>query len=199
MIKKITILGILLFLVISSIYSQNDSRELPFSHEILERYPPMRGWTFNQPTSLNGRLFMTYEYAQSYREQSARVAYPGGSPNTYWLYDSYTYHNGNSTIIRDQIVPQWLEGMGYTIDYDKIRTEVSEDKFIIPAVKTVMTQRNCDVAITVDLRRIRHWSTGNTPNRDIDYIGFVIINEYNRATRRYSYTYIPTTIMNIGQ
>jgi hypothetical protein len=171
-------LGLSLLLVVSiETYSQTDRQELPFSQEIFRKNPPTYG----------------------YHGQSARVAFPSGNTKTYWLYDTYTNRDGNSTEIGNQIVPRWLEDMGYTVDYDKIRSEESDEKFIISAVKTVMTQRNCDVAVSVELQTIRHWSFDGTPNQDIDYIGFVIINKYDRTTRRYSYTYIPTTIMNIGR
>ena len=201
MLKRILFSLSLLLVVSIGAYSQIE-RGLPFSQEILLNHPPMRGLVFNPSATLNGRVFLMNEYALSFREQSARIAFPSGITHTYWLYDTYTYHNGNKTVIRNQIVPQWLESLGYTVDYEKIRTEESDDEYITQAVKTVMAQRECDVAITVYLRTIRQWGMWggrDVTSRDFVYIGFVIINEYHQTTGRYTYTYIPTTVMNIGR
>lgn len=128
--------------------------------------PPMNGWQFtNVLPRLNGRYFTQWEYAESFREQDG-YALVNGVKIHYWLYDTYTYHNGNSEVIYNQIVPHWVEKMGYVIDYDNIR-KVNPNPDLASSVKALMTQRGCDVSVAL---------VTNNPNYD-----YVVINEYSKS------------------
>ena len=109
--------------------------------------PPMRGWSFNEPTVwLNGRGFVYYEYASSFREQDG-YAIVDGERVHFWLYDTYAYHNGDGIDIH-RVAASWVEKMGYVIDYDNMRI-VIPNTGMASSVKALMSQRGCDMSITI--------------------------------------------------
>ena len=140
--------------------------------------PPMKGWEFNSILTLNGRRFFPYQYAQSWSEQDGYAIVQGVKLH-YWLYNTYTYHNGNSEIIYNRIVPRWVEKMGYVIDYDNIR-KINPNPDLASSVKALMTQRGCDVSLTLVTKDF-----GFAP---FDY---VIINEYSKSNGIYWSTIYP--------
>jgi len=72
---------------------------------------PMHGLKFNKWQKLNGRLFSPWQYAKSYREQDG-YAIVQGIKLHYWLYDTYTYHNGSSDVIHKRIIPNMVKKYG---------------------------------------------------------------------------------------
>jgi hypothetical protein len=137
--------------------------------------PPMNGWEFNQTQTLNGRYFLRWQYAESYREQDG-YAIVQGIKRHYWLYDTYTYHNGSGSAIRNRIIPDWVESMGYVIDFDNIQ-EIDPNTDLASSVKALMQQRGCDVSVTL---------VTDLPGYD-----FVIINDYDKSRNVYWSTLYP--------
>jgi hypothetical protein len=140
--------------------------------------PPMQGWSFATSVTLNGRYFMggyPPVYAESYREQDG-YAIVQGIKRHYWLYDTYTYHNGNEREIIDRVIPAWVEAMGYVIDFDNIRT-FNPNTELASSVKSLMRQRGCDISVTL---------VTDLPGYD-----YVIINDYDRDRDVYSSTLYP--------
>ena len=114
------------------------------------------GWHWNEGKTLNGRFFGSYEVAESYREQDGWAVLDMGSlgktPAHFWLYDTYTYYNGYGDFIRNRAVPNWVESMGYIIDFDHMGTGKEEkESNIFPSLRALMKQRGCDVAVWLQL------------------------------------------------
>jgi hypothetical protein len=127
--------------------------------------PPMSNWSFNDYfVTLNGKAFLKWEYSKSWREQDG-YAIVSGRRLHYWLYDSYTYRNGDTTELY-RAVATWVEGMGYVIDFDNIR-KVNPNPDLASSVKALMTQRGCDVSVAL---------VTDNPNYD-----YVVINEYSKS------------------
>ena len=133
---------------------------------------PMKGWKFNTANvTLNGRMFWNIQYPESWREQEG-FALVSGQKIQYWLYDSYSYHNGKADVIYNRIVPLWVERMGYVIDFDNIK-EFNPNPDIASSVKALMTQRGADVSVTL------------ITNSEIH---FVAINKLDKETEEFSTT-----------
>jgi hypothetical protein len=115
------------------------------------------------------------EYAESFHEQDGYALVQGRRLH-YWLYDTYTDHNGNSEVIHNQIVPHWVEKMGYKIDYDDVE-EYNPNDDLAASVKTLMTQRGCDVSFTLI-------SSGGSDD-------YVVFNEYSKSEGIYRTTIYP--------
>jgi hypothetical protein len=124
------------------------------------RGAPMGGW---------------YRYALSYREQEG-YAIVSGVERHYWLYDTYTYHNGDGFVILTSIIPAWVEMMGYEIDYDNI-LYFDPNTDLAPSVKLLMKQRGCDVSVTLVT--------------DLPDYSYVIINDYDKDKNLYRSTLYP--------
>ncbi len=84
---------------------------------------------------------------ESYKQQEG-YALVDGKKVHYWLYDTYTNHDGYGSYLIDQAFPQWVEKLGYVIDFENIR-DITPDTDIAFSVKALMRQRDCDVAITI--------------------------------------------------
>ena len=137
--------------------------------------PPMSGLEFNQDQTLNGHSFFTWQYAESYREQNG-YAIVEKIKRHYWLYDTYTYHNGDGRAIFDRIIPAWVESMGYVIDFDNIQ-KFDPNSNLASSVKALMRQRSCDISVTL---------VTDLPGYD-----FVIINDYDKDKNIYRSTLYP--------
>jgi hypothetical protein len=132
---------------------------------------PMRGWRFNSfSVTLNGRWFGEYQYAESWREQDG-YAIVLGERRRYWLYDTYSYRNGIADELYDRVIPEWVEGMGYAIDFDNIQVFFPNTD-LASSVKALMTQRSCDISVTLL----------NEPSARYNA---VYINNFNRDTGIY--------------
>lgn len=144
---------------------------------------PMYYWEYTKPVTLNGRTFMGSEsglannssFADSYREQDGYALVLGRKLH-YWLYDTYTYHNGNGLEIYNSIIPKWVEDLGYVIDFDNIKV-YNPNTALANSVKALMKQRGCDVSVTL-------------VTDDPDY-HYVIINEYLTNSGKYKFTEYP--------
>jgi len=139
----------------------------------------MQGFEFsNGSQTLNGRIFLPWEYAQSFREQDG-YAIVLGKKLHYWLYDTYTYHNGDSGDLLTSIIPQWAEKMGYVIDYDNIRI-VSPNPDLASSVKTLMRLRGCDISVALV-----------TSEQGFSNFDYVVINNYDKDKGTYSSVILP--------
>ena len=139
---------------------------------------PMYDWSYTEKTILNGKCFygskadgVQNNFADSYREQDGYAIVLGRSLH-YWLYDTQTYHGGDTFEICNHIVPHWVERLGYDIDFDNI--EVSQPNIrLVSSVKALMAQRGCDVSMAlVD---------------NVDYM-YVVVNEHLAKWRQYKTT-----------
>ena len=138
--------------------------------------PPIEsgGWHWDSGVTLNGKWF--YDVAESYKEQDGWAYIEGHGKIHYWLYDTYTYHEGYGKSIVDQYVPTWIESMGYVIDFDHMR-RVNPNTVLASSVKALMKQRGCDVSVALITR---------APSAP-----YVVINNYDRETDSYWTDIIP--------
>ena len=139
---------------------------------------PMYDWSYTERVNLNGRWFygskadgLQNNFADSYREQDG-YAIVLGCRLHYWLYDTQTYHGGDTFEICNHIVPHWIERLGFVIDFDNI--EVSQPNIrLASSVKALMAQRGCDVSLElVDV---------------VDYM-YVVLNALLAILRQYKTT-----------
>ena len=137
--------------------------------------PPIEsgGWHWDSGVTLNGKWF--YDVSESYKEQDGWALVLGEKIH-YWLYDTYTYHDGYGKSIVDRYVPTWIESMGYVIDFDHMR-RVNPNKDLASSVKALMKQRNCDVSVALI-------------TRDTAY-PYVVINNYDKDSDSYWTDIIP--------
>lgn len=137
--------------------------------------PPIEsgGWHWDSGVTLNGKWF--FDVAESYKEQDGWALVLGEKIH-YWLYDTYTYHDGYGKSIVDRYVPAWIESMGYVIDFDHMR-RVNPNKDLASSVKALMKQRNCDVSVALI-------------TRDPAY-PYVVINNYDKDSDSYWTDIIP--------
>ena len=138
--------------------------------------PPIEsgGWHWDSGVTLNGKWF--YDVSESYKEQDGWAYIEGFGKIHYWLYDTYTYHDGYRKSIVDRYVPVWIESMGYVIDFDHMR-RVNPNKDLASSVKALMKQRNCDVSVALI-------------TRDPAY-PYVVINNYDKDSDSYWTDIIP--------
>jgi hypothetical protein len=142
----------------------------PKSQNNPSKLSPMSGWQFNSPTvTLKNKKFDQNQYAESWREQEG-VALVQGIKRNYWLYDSYSYHDGSADDIYFLIIPAWIENMGYVIDYDNIQF-FNPNSDLASSVKLLMSQRGCDISFTLVT--------------DIGSYHYVIINNFDKDTGIY--------------
>lgn len=137
--------------------------------------PPIEsgGWHWDSGITLNGKWF--FNVAESYKEQDGWALVLGEKIH-YWLYDTYTYHDGYGKSIIDRYVPAWIESMGYVIDFDHMR-RVNPNKDLASSVKALMKQRNCDLSVALI-------------TRDPAY-PYVVINNYDKDSDSYWTDIIP--------
>lgn len=133
---------------------------------------PVSGWEWEDGVQLNGKWF--YDVADSYREQDGWVYLEGFGKIHYWLYDTYTYHNGYGREILTKCIPKWVENMGYIVDYDNIK-KYSPNENLATSVKTLMLSRGYDISVALI-------------NAD-KASPYVVINSYD-ADGKYFFTYI---------
>ncbi|GMO53926.1 MAG: hypothetical protein Ta2G_12600 [Termitinemataceae bacterium] len=171
--KRIYIFFILLFLISNTVFAQRKN---------IEKSSPLNGFEFNEwRVTLNGRTFTKNEYAQSWDEQSGNAVI-NGRKFFYWLYDTVTYRGGKADAIYNNILPSWIEELGYVIDYDNIRV-VNPNSSLASSVKALMQQRGCDISVTITTGPI-----GPVEGPDIDYL---IVNEYFKSKGTYKTTIYP--------
>ena len=146
------------------------------SINIFAEEPPIKsgGWYWELGVKLNGKWF--YDVAESYKEQDGWAYIEGFGKIHYWLYDTYTYHDGDGSNINDRYVPTWIESMGYVIDFDHLR-RVAPNNDLAFSVKALMTQRGCDMSVALI-------------TRDSSY-PYVVINSYDRDKTIYWTDIIP--------
>lgn len=143
---------------------------------VVAEEPPIKsgGWHWDSGVTLNGKWF--YDVAESYKEQDGWAYIEGFGKIHYWLYDTYTYHDGYGNSIIDRYVPTWIESMGYVIDFDHMY-RVNPNKDLASSVKALMKQRNCDVSVALI-------------TRDTAY-PYVCINNYDKNSDSYWTDIIP--------
>ncbi len=118
-----------------------------------------------------------YRLSYQYREQDGYAMVQGRKLH-YWLYDSITYknkHGGDTSIIYNQVIPNWLEDMGYVIDYDNIVVE-DPNPALANSVRMLMKQRGADISVTLV-------TDGRKP--------YACINEYFPSKDTYKFTEYP--------
>lgn len=133
------------------------------------------GWKWNSGCTLNGKKF--YSVAESYNEQDAYVYIEGIGTNRYYLYDTYTYHNGDGTDIIEKYLPYWVEKIGYSIEKNNVR-KVRDNKSLAESVKKIMKEKKSDMSVCLFVH-------GNTTS--------LIINKYDREDGIYSTFVYPLT------
>ncbi|GMO58645.1 MAG: hypothetical protein Ta2A_04280 [Treponemataceae bacterium] len=128
---------------------------------------PMQGLEYSGGVRLNGKTF--WSPSDVFLEKDGYAVVQGRKLH-YWLYDSYRYAGGDTSSIHNSIIPRWVTGMGYAIDFDNIE-KFNPNSELASSVKALMQQRGCDVSVTLV-----------TDNPSYHY---VIINEYSKAKNIY--------------
>ncbi len=155
-----------------------------------ESHSPMYYWEYTETVTLHGKSFYgskaddwgfsrNHTFADSYREQDGYALVLGRKLH-YWLYDTITYHDGDASDIYDRIVPGWVEGMGYVIDFDHIEV-YNPNTGLANSVKALMKRRGADVSVALVTRA----GNSGTNNTNVDY---VVINEYLNSKDVYKIT-----------
>lgn len=139
---------------------------------VLAETSPMADWYHGNSIKLNNGQYSS-KFSVSYREQDG-YAIVLGQKLHYWLYDTYTNNNGKGGAIINQVVPKWVENMGYVIDFDNIETYNPNDG-LANSVKALMRQRGCDVSVTLITRE-----SGYPTKMD-----YVVINNYDKSQDKY--------------
>lgn len=139
----------------------------------------MAGFTEKPPIGYENAFFNLKgtwfnNVAPSYREQDGWAVVQGRKLH-YWLYDTYTYHEGNGISIVNQYIPAWIERMGYVIDFDNIR-EVSPNNDLASSVKALMKQRDCDVSVALITDKRIPYVVINSYDKDKDNYFTIIYN-----------------------
>ncbi len=129
--KKIFTLGILLAVFAAGVFAEE---------------PPIAsgGWSWENGTNLKGKTF--YDVSESFMEQDGWAYIEGYGKLHYWLYNTYTYWNGDADLLMNKCIPTWIESMGYVIDFDRVH-RVSPNTSLASSVKSLMKQRRCDVSV----------------------------------------------------
>lgn len=137
--------------------------------------PPISGggWHWDTGVNLKGKLF--FDVAETYREQDGWAFIEGVGKIHYWLYDTYTYHDGYGNAIVDRYVPTWIESMGFVIDFDHME-RVNPNPDLASSVKALMKQRGCDISVAIII----------TPT-----YSYVVINNYDKSANSYWTDIIP--------
>ena len=176
--RKLKLFILLSAILLCSVYAQEQS--------------PMYTWEYSSPVMLHGRsffgskanlgMFSNDTYADSYKEQDGYALIQGYKFH-YWLYDTVSYHDGDAQEIYDRIIPAWVEGMGYVIDYDNIEIE-EPNNALANSVRMLMKQRGAGLSVTlVTKEKYETNEIGFIP--DVDH---VVINEYFKSKEYYKRT-----------
>ena len=107
--------------------------------------------------------------SQWFRESSGR-AIVQDRILTYWLYDTYYKNNGHGGELY-QIFIEYVESLGWTLDYETIR-DVDPNTDLADSVKSMMWNRAYDISFT--LVKISN-----------DY-AYYVVNNFNKSTGVYS-------------
>lgn len=97
----------------------------------------------------------------------------------YWLYDTYSNSDGGGSFLINKILPEWVEEMGYVIDYDQKRL-ISPDQDVPSSVKSLMKQRGYDVAAAL-ITSDTSYPYGKSP--------YLVLHNYDKSKDNY-WTYI---------
>ena len=133
------------------------------------------GWHWDNDVTLNGKWFWSYDIDKSYREQDGWAYIEGYGKIHYWLYDTYSYHDGDGRILQNVYIPKWIESMGYVFDFDNIAYSSSNNS-LASSVKSLMSQRGCDVSVAL---------INSTEGP------YVVINNYDKGNKYYWTEIIP--------
>ena len=139
--KKHAVMLSILFVINASVFSQSLS-DKGFIGEL--------GWYYKDGgTVLNGKRF--YNVADSYREQKGYFQLDNGKEIWCWLYDTYSYHNGDGSDILHKYLPEYFESCNYSMEWQKEKIEgkwrTMELEGAPESLKSLMKKKNCDVAI----------------------------------------------------
>ena len=114
-----------------------------------------------------------------YKETDGWAYIKGYGKIHFWLYDTYQNAEGNGSVLVNKIIPEWVEEMGYVIDYDQER-HISSDQDVPSSVKTLMKQRGCAVAVAL-ITSDASYPYGKSP--------YLVLHAYDRD-RGYYWTHI---------
>lgn len=166
--KKNILLLMIILLTSFNVFTQDSFNAPPIASS---------GWYWEDGITLKGEVFTSV--AKSYREQEGYAVVLNEALH-YWLYDTYTYHDGDIYNLLVTYIPIWIEKIGYVIDYDNSE-EYAPNNDLANGVKILMQQRECDVSVT-----IVYYEWGD----------FLIINKYDRVDGAYTTWNYPLVEIN---
>jgi len=127
----------------------------------------------------NGKMKTFNRIEDAYKETDGWAYIKGYGKIHFWLYDTYTNFDGSGSLLYHLILPEWVEEMGYAIDFDHVRI-ISPDQDTPSSVKALMKQRGCDVAAAL-ITSDTSYPYGKSP--------YLVIHSYDRDNDSY-WTYI---------
>lgn len=136
------------------------------------------GWNWKDGYNLKGKIF--YDVAESYKEQDGYAFIEGYGNLHYWLYDTYTFHEGKGKDIIEKYLPYWTESMGYRMDFENVK-EYSPNSSLADSVKKLMKQKNCDLSVLLKISE-----------------SYILVNNYDEKENSYS-TYVFPLISISGE
>ena len=141
--------------------------------------PPIRsgGWEWSKGAALNGKTF--YSVAESYNEQDGWAYIEDSGKLHYWLYDTYTYHNGDWSAIAEKYIPAWVESLGFSIDTANTERYFPNNN-LAPSVKALMTERNCDMSVSFIDENPKY--------------PYIVINNYDKDEKIYCTDVLPLNV-----
>ena len=99
-------------------------------------------------------LFVSYSvsagpagHLMGYAETDGYCIVEGYGRLHYWLYDTYSWHNGDGTQLTRAFLT-YAESLGWTVDYDNYR-KVSPNNELALSVRRMMIGKNSDVSMTI--------------------------------------------------
>jgi len=165
--KKLLVLVLALITCVANVFAIDDEK------------PPIRsgGWEWNKGASLNGKTF--YSVAESYNEQDGWAYIEGSGKLHYWLYDTYSYHNGDGIDIINKYIPDWVKSLGFSIDTAN-KKHYSPNNNLASSVKALMQERNCDISVSFIDENPAH--------------PYIVINDYDRDKKVYRTEVLPLVV-----
>ena len=81
--------------------------------------------------------------------ETSGFALVNGEQTLFYLYNTYRYNEGSYKMIKVALF-EWVRKKGYTIDSENF-IEYYPDDNLAPSIKSMMTERNYDVAVTLKI------------------------------------------------
>ena len=110
-------------------------------------FSPMDCWDKARDSHYHAGIFHAKPYRSCFSEQDGYADVLGRALR-YWLYDTASTHGGDNGLLHSEVLPAWVESLGYVIDTANIR-EVYPNTALAQTVRELMRERGCNVSATL--------------------------------------------------